>query len=79
MNEVVIETYDLCKTYKDTEAVSHVNMTIYKGDIYGFIGRNGAGKSTTLKMITGIIFPSTGDIKLFGEVEKSVYLEVSDR
>lgn len=67
MNEVVIETYDLCKTYKDTEAVSHVNMTIYKGDIYGFIGRNGSGKSTTLKMITGIIFPSKGDIKLFGE------------
>lgn len=67
MNEVVIKTYDLCKTYKDTEAVSHVNMTIYKGDIYGFIGRNGSGKSTTLKMITGIIFPSKGDIKLFGE------------
>lgn len=67
MNEVVIKTYDLCKTYKDTEAVSHVNMTIHKGDIYGFIGRNGSGKSTTLKMITGIIFPSKGDIKLFGE------------
>lgn len=67
MNEVVMKTYDLCKTYKDTEAVSHVNMTIHKGDIYGFIGRNGSGKSTTLKMITGIIFPSKGDIKLFGE------------
>lgn len=67
MNEVVIKTYDLCKTYKDTEAVSHVNMTIYKGDIYGFIGQNGSGKSTTLKMITGLIFPSKGDIKLFGE------------
>ena len=42
-------------------------MTIKKGDIYGFIGRNGAGKSTTLKMIVGLIFPTSGQIKLFGE------------
>ena len=50
MNENVVEINNLCKTYKDTKAVSHVNMTIKKGDVYGFIGRNGAGKSTTLKM-----------------------------
>ena len=67
MNENVVEINNLCKTYKDTKAVSHVNMTIKKGDVYGFIGRNGAGKSTTLKMIVGLIFPTSGQIKLFGE------------
>lgn len=67
MEENVLELYDLCKTYKDTKAVSHLNMNIKKGDIYGFIGKNGAGKSTTLKMITGLIFPTSGEMKLFGE------------
>ena len=62
-----IEVKNVSKTYKDTKAVSHVNMTIKKGDVYGFIGRNGAGKSTTLKMIVGLIFPTSGQIKLFGE------------
>ena len=67
MNENVVDMNNLCKTYKDTIAVSHVNMTIKKGYVYGFIGRNGAGKSTTLKMIVGLIFPTSGQIKLFGE------------
>lgn len=65
--EYVVQTQDLCKKYKDTLAVSHVNMHVSKGDVYGFIGRNGAGKSTTLKMINGLIFPTSGKIKLFGQ------------
>lgn len=71
MEENVLEIYDLCKIYKDTKAVSHLYMNIKKGDIYGFIGKNGAGKSTTLKMITGLIFPTSGEIKLFGEKRNS--------
>ena len=71
MEENVLEIYDLCKTYNDTKAVSHLYMNIKKGDIYGFIGKNGAGKSTTLKMITGLIFPTSGEIKLFGEKRNS--------
>lgn len=71
MEENVLEIYDLCKIYKDTKAVSHLYMNIKKGDIYGFIGKNGAGKSTTLKMITGLIFPTSGEIKLFGENRNS--------
>ena len=67
MNENVVEINNLCKTYKDTKAVSHVHMTIKKGEVYGFIGSNGAGKSTTLKMIVSLIFPTSGQIKLFGE------------
>ena len=71
MEENVLEICDLCKTYKDTKAVSHLYMNIKKGDIYGFIGKNGAGKSTTLKMITGLIYPTSGEIKLFGESRNS--------
>lgn len=71
MNEYVLEVNDLCKKYKETMAVNHVNMKIKKGDIYGFIGRNGSGKSTTLKLIAGHIFPTSGEIKLFGEERNS--------
>ena len=71
MNEYVLEVNDLCKKYKETMAVNHVNMKIKKGDIYGFIGRNGAGKSTTLKLISGHIFPTSGEIKFFGEERNS--------
>ncbi len=71
MEENVLEIYDLCKTFKDTKAVSHLYMNVKKGDIYGFIGENGSGKSTTLKMITGLIFPTSGEIKLFGEKRNS--------
>ena len=71
MNEYILEVNDLCKKYKETMAVNHVNMKIKKGDIYGFIGRNGAGKSTTLKLISGHIFPTSGEIKLFGEERNS--------
>lgn len=49
MSEYVVEAIDLNKKFKDTYAVSNINMKIRKGDIYGFIGSNGAGKSTTLK------------------------------
>lgn len=66
MNELVIKTQDLCKKYRNHYVVDHINMTIKKGDIYGFIGRNGAGKSTTLKMITGMIQPTQGTIQYFG-------------
>ena len=44
--EVLVKTTNLTKVYKETVAVSNLNMTINKGEIYGFIGENGAGKST---------------------------------
>ena len=72
MSEYVVEAIDLNKKFKDTYAVSNINMKIRKCDIYGFIGSNGAGKSTTLKMIAGLMFPTSGEIKLFGE-KRNVY------
>lgn len=66
MNEYVLKTINLSKRYKKDLVVDNVNISIKKGDIYGFIGENGAGKSTTIRMITGLSEPTAGNIKLFG-------------
>lgn len=62
----IIKTQDLCKSYGRKAAVAELNMHVQQGDIYGFIGRNGSGKSTTLKMLCGLAHPTQGDIRLFG-------------
>lgn len=62
----VLETYSLTKEYGKEKVVNNVNLNIEKGDIYGLIGKNGAGKTTIMKMICGLISQSQGDIKLFG-------------
>ena len=61
-----IEIRNLSKTFGEKVAVSGLDMTVPMGAIYGFIGENGSGKSTTEKMITGLIPKSGGSIKLFG-------------
>lgn len=63
---LVLETNSLTKKYKQHVAVDHVNMHIEKGDIYGFVGENGAGKTTIIRLITGLASPSDGDYSLFG-------------
>lgn len=67
--EYIIETKNLSKKYGDKLAVNSVNMHIRPGDIYGFIGRNGAGKTTAMKMILGLTRPTSGEIKLFGSTD----------
>ena len=62
-----IEIRNLTKNFGKKQAVRGLNMTVPKGAIYGFIGENGSGKSTTEKMICGLILPSEGQIKLFGK------------
>lgn len=62
----VLETYALTKKYKDMYAVDKVNMHIEEGDIYGFVGENGAGKTTIIRLITGLINPTSGRYALFG-------------
>ena len=60
-----IEIRNLNKLFKEKHAVHNLNMTVPVGAIYGFIGENGSGKSTTEKMICGLIHPTSGSIKLF--------------
>ena len=61
-----IEIRDLSKSFRGMYAVDHLNMTVPMGAIYGFIGENGSGKSTTEKLICGHLVPDGGEIKLFG-------------
>ena len=61
-----IEIRDLTKNFGEKQALCGLNMTVPVGAIYGFIGENGSGKSTTEKLICGLIHPSGGSIKLFG-------------
>lgn len=60
-----IEIRNLTKNYGEKQALSNLNMTVPVGSIYGFIGENGSGKSTTEKLICGLINPNSGEIKLF--------------
>ena len=61
-----IEIRNLSKSFRGMYAVDHLNMTVPQGAIYGFIGENGSGKSTTEKLICGHLVPDSGEIKLFG-------------
>lgn len=64
--DYVLRTFGLTKRYKRQLAVNQANMTICKGDIYGFVGENGSGKTTIIRLITGLIFPQSGSFELFG-------------
>ena len=61
-----IEIKNLSKSFRGMYAVDHLNMTVPQGAIYGFIGENGSGKSTTEKLICGHLVPDGGEIRLFG-------------
>ena len=60
-----IEIRNLCKNFGEKQALSGLNMTVPMGSIYGFIGENGSGKSTTEKIICGLIHPTSGSVKLY--------------
>ncbi|HJB18235.1 MAG TPA: ABC transporter ATP-binding protein [Candidatus Bariatricus faecipullorum] len=66
MNEILLGTRDLTKQFGRQKAVDRVSLHIRKGAIYGFIGRNGAGKTTFLRMISGLAKPDSGEIEMFG-------------
>lgn len=66
MQNTILTTKDLTKQFKETRAVNGVSMEIHRGDIYGFIGVNGAGKTTFMRMICGLFRPTEGNYSLFG-------------
>ncbi|SHF35970.1 ABC-2 type transport system ATP-binding protein [Seinonella peptonophila] len=72
----IVEVKGLTKKYSDVTAVNQVEFQIEKDKIYGLLGKNGAGKTTIMQMLTGQIFPSHGEIKVFGEspIENQVVL-----
>ncbi len=64
--EPIIETRDLSKSFGSFKAVDNLSFTIGHGDVYGFLGQNGAGKSTTMRMMLGLIYPDSGNIYING-------------
>ena len=67
--DYVLKTEGLTKKYGKHTVVNRVNMHVRKGDIYGFIGRNGAGKTTFMRMVSGLALPAEGTMELFGSQE----------
>ena len=63
----IIEVNNLSKKFKDIHAVNDLSFTVNEGDIYGFLGQNGAGKSTTIRMLLTLIKPTGGTINIFGK------------
>ena len=65
--DYILETHNLTKTYDKVDAAKDINLHIKEGQIYGLIGRNGAGKTTIMRMISGLSNPTSGSYSLFGK------------
>ena len=63
----IISVTNLSKKFRDITAVDDLSFTVNEGDIYGFLGQNGAGKSTTIRMLLSLIKPTSGNINIFGK------------
>ncbi|MEG0750193.1 MAG: ATP-binding cassette domain-containing protein, partial [Carnobacterium sp.] len=63
----ILEIKNLKKSFGSNEVLKGVDFTVYPGEIIGYIGTNGAGKSTTVKMILGLLKPDSGEITIFGK------------
>ncbi len=61
----IIRVANLSKQFKEIHAVEDLSFTVNEGDVYGFLGQNGAGKSTTIRMLLTLVRPTTGDIRIF--------------
>jgi ABC-2 type transport system ATP-binding protein len=66
MNQVVLETDQLTKKYRRRVIVDRLSLAVERGDIFGFLGQNGAGKSTTIRMSLGLVRPSSGRVRILG-------------
>ena len=60
MNDVIISVQDLCKCFGDFTAVDHITFEVRRGEIFGFLGANGAGKTTAMRMLCGLSYPTSG-------------------
>ncbi|MCV6822980.1 MULTISPECIES: ATP-binding cassette domain-containing protein [Halocynthiibacter] len=67
MTDVVVSTRSLTRTFGEKTAVDNLDLEIQTGQIYGFLGPNGCGKTTTIRMLTGLLTPSSGEVTVLGK------------
>ena len=67
MSEVIVEVDNLVKRYKELIALDNFNMKIKKGEVFGLLGPNGSGKTTTINCILSLLNYDNGEVRLFGE------------
>jgi ribosome-dependent ATPase len=78
-DRAAIEAKNLTKKFGDFTAVDNVSFTIPRGEIFGFVGSNGCGKTTTMKMLTGLLHPTDGEAYLFGNSIETGSIELKKR
>ena len=66
MTQVILQTEKLSKTYRRRVVVDQLSLTVERGDVFGFLGQNGAGKSTTIRMALGLVCPTSGRVSVLG-------------
>ncbi|MEL0236831.1 MAG: ATP-binding cassette domain-containing protein, partial [Aquiluna sp.] len=66
-SQLAIKTSNLTKRFGDQAAVNEVNLSVPKGSVFGFLGPNGSGKTTTIRMLMGLAEATSGDIELLGQ------------
>lgn len=63
----IIETKKLTKYYGKSRGITELDLSVEEGEFFGFIGPNGAGKSTTIRTLLGLIYPTSGEARIFGK------------
>ena len=66
MTEAIIKATDLTRMFGDFTAVDHISFEVKRGEIFGFLGANGAGKTTAMRMLTGLLIPTSGEAEVAG-------------
>ena len=79
MPDAVLQTRGLTKRYGNRTVVDRLDLTVFRGDVFGFLGPNGAGKSTTIRMVLRLVFPTAGDVEIFGRSLRKEKQEVLHR
>src|SRR5918911_1300147 len=77
--ETIIQAHDLTRRFGDLTAVDHLNLTVSKGEIFGLVGPDGAGKTTTLRMLCGLMDPTGGSARVAGHDVARESQAVKDR
>ncbi len=79
MKNYVLKTESLSKNYNNNKVLSNISISLERGKIYGLIGQNGAGKTTFMRMVAGLSFPTSGTIELFGQKGEKELIQARKR